>query len=164
MPSKARGRRQQQVALIQEPEHVMQTDEAWVPSGAPVYLQKCEAPDCFLVHRGGYAILGRVRVAVTITKKSGSPGPFMVDNDVVTISCNGKNLQGQSYTSYLCWAETKESSRSARFMLGGIGHGKRLSIFSGFTLRCIKWEGHQVGVYIEDPESAAADSETSRPS
>ena len=83
----------------------------------------------------------------------------MVDNDVVTISCNGKNLQGQSYTSYLCWAETKESSRSARFMLGGIGHGKRLSIFSGFTLRCIKWEGHQVGVYIEDPESAAADSE-----
>ena len=34
--------------------------------------------------------------------------------------------------------------------------GKQLSCFSPFTLHCVKWQGHQVGVYLADPDSTPA--------
>jgi hypothetical protein len=78
------------VAVIREPDAVMHSNEAWIPSGEPVFLQSSAGTDQYLAHRGGYAILGHERVQMTITKVGGSPGPFMVDNDIVQISCNGK--------------------------------------------------------------------------
>jgi hypothetical protein len=85
----ASRRKPRGVAVVREPDAVMHTNEAWIPSGEPVFLKSSKA-ECYLAHRGGYAILGQDRITVTLTKVAGSAGPFMVDNDIVHISCNGK--------------------------------------------------------------------------